>query len=841
MPRVADHIEQHRDALLARYAERAAQLPSAQGLRPHEVLDSAPEYLSALAALSREGPGGEAAHTHARLVETHLGIRLRQGYSQADAVREYVLLGELVTALWEGLPRAEQPPHEDTQRLLEALQGAMDAAVALFSGETHEERQRERRLLRRLEALAAAMQGAGPSPAVPGPHPLEPLLEVVREGMGADGCALFLQEEDAGAAGAAGGTGGAGGAGAAGALVLVASVGAGQEAPGGYRTRAGAPSFIGQVAAVDGAVLLPDAAHAPLEVRAGVREGGVGALLGTRLCARGALLGVLTVALRRLRPFTPQERRLFDTLAEHLAAVLDRARLFARLKDTETRYRLASQAVADAIWDWDLRTDSLHWSEGVERLLGFDRGALGTHITGWSDHIHAEDRAGVLREVHAVIDGGGTRYSGTYRFRHGAGHWVRVLDTGMVERDGEGRPVRMVGAMRDVTAEHAAAQVLRESEERLALAVASGSLGTWDFSPLTGVLRWDARSRALFGVPPEVPVTWDTFVAGLHPEDRARVEALAARALDPAGEGGYDTEYRTVGLTDGVVRWVRATGRAFFEGGRPVRFIGTLQDVTRSKQTEAELSRLAEGAARRADFEQQLIGIVSHDLRSPLQSILLAAAALTRREELDDRTLRGLTRIRASAERAGRMIRDLLDFTQARLGGGIPLVRREVDLHALAREVTEEAAASYPERLVEVAGEGDARGLLDPDRVAQVVQNLVSNALKYSPEGAPVRVHTRGEGGRLLLEVHNTGAPIPPERLPALFEPLQRATDVQDRAGRSVGLGLFIVRHLVEAHGGEVSVRSSAEDGTTFTVSLPRAPGRGAALRGPGGGAAGAG
>ncbi|RKG96028.1 ATP-binding protein, partial [Corallococcus sp. CA047B] len=111
----------------------------------------------------------------------------------------------------------------------------------------------------------------------------------------------------------------------------------------------------------------------------------------------------------------------------------------------------------------------------------------------------------------------------------------------------------------------------------------------------------------------------------------------------------------------------------------------------------------------------------------------------------------------------------------------------------------------------------------DPDRLSQVVQNLITNALKYSPEDTAVLVETRGEADAVVLSVHNQGAPIPPERLKALFQPLQRGTEEVDTAGRSVGLGLYIVQSIVDAHGGHIGVQSTAEVGTTFTVRLSRA------------------
>ncbi|RKG99768.1 PAS domain S-box protein [Corallococcus sp. CA053C] len=268
----------------------------------------------------------------------------------------------------------------------------------------------------------------------------------------------------------------------------------------------------------------------------------------------------------------------------------------------------------------------------------------------------------------------------------------------------------------------------------------------------------------------------------------------------------------------GGTRDVRMTFNPYRDSeGRAGGYVALLQDITAQRRMEDALKQQAE-------FEQHLIGIVSHDLRNPLGAILLAATAMARREDLDERSRKSVTRIQNAAERATRMVKDLLDFTQARLGGGIRIERRSADLHELARGVVDEVEAAWPTRELRVRRSGEGRGLWDPDRVSQVVQNLITNALKYSAEDTPIEVETLGEDDAVTLSVHNQGPPISPERLDSLFQPLQRGTAEIDRAGRSVGLGLYIVRSIVEAHGGSIRVQSTAEEGTTFTVRLARQP-----------------
>ncbi|MET0404939.1 MAG: ATP-binding protein [Cystobacter sp.] len=251
---------------------------------------------------------------------------------------------------------------------------------------------------------------------------------------------------------------------------------------------------------------------------------------------------------------------------------------------------------------------------------------------------------------------------------------------------------------------------------------------------------------------------------------------------------------------------------------------------TANEEREWLLSALADQAAvalektrldETAEFRERLIGIVSHDLRNPITAILLGAKTLLRREDLDARTTKTVVRMQDSAERAHRMIRDLLDYTQARLGGSIHVNRGPADLNAIVRQVVEELEMAHPDRRIELHHEGQSQGNWDADRIVQLVGNLLSNALHYSPGDTPVEISTRREGAEAILLVHNQGSPIPATQQASIFEPMQRATSEMSVRNRSVGLGLYIVKHLVMAHGGHIEVKSTQGEGTTFTVRLP--------------------
>jgi len=241
--------------------------------------------------------------------------------------------------------------------------------------------------------------------------------------------------------------------------------------------------------------------------------------------------------------------------------------------------------------------------------------------------------------------------------------------------------------------------------------------------------------------------------------------------------------------------------------------VGVLQDVTESQR----LRVLAEDKALLAE---QTLGIVGHDLRNPLAAIQTGAEVLTFKP-LDGEQQRAVAgRILSSTRRANRLIADLLDFTQARNGRALPLRPDEMDAHEMAREAVAELLSAHPDRLLRHVPQGDGRLLADVDRLAQAVGNLVSNAMAYGSPGTEITVRSVGLHDRVQLSVHNEGTPIDPALLPTIFEPMTRGAN--PGRNRSVGLGLYIVREIALAHGGEVECTSRAPEGTLFTLTLRR-------------------
>ncbi|XXF77831.1 PAS domain-containing protein [Myxococcaceae bacterium GXIMD 01537] len=386
--------------------------------------------------------------------------------------------------------------------------------------------------------------------------------------------------------------------------------------------------------------------------------------------------------------------------------------------------------------------------------------------------------------------------------------------------DARGRQVAAVTVLRDVSARHRMAEERERSQHLLAavldqlpvaVLIADAATGRRVLSNRELERLWRHGFRELGDLE-----DWPGW-KGFRPDgtEYAREDWPLARALE---EGEVvAAEVIRVRRGDGTWGEHEVSAAPVRDGaGNIVAAVATMLDVTDRRREAAELESAA-------SFSEQLLGVVSHDLRNPLSAILLSANVLLRAGGLDERQTRALARVARSASGMDRMIKDLLDFTRARLGGGFPLHPEPTHLELLCAEVLEELEIAHPTRELRSRLVGGAAGQWDRYRLAQVVSNLVGNALKYSPAHTPVTVTTAPGGTHMLLEVHNAGRPIPPEVLPGLFEPFRRGHSSAGPPG--LGLGLYIAHEIVRAHGGTVEVRSTEGEGTTFTVRLPLPPG----------------
>ena len=278
--------------------------------------------------------------------------------------------------------------------------------------------------------------------------------------------------------------------------------------------------------------------------------------------------------------------------------------------------------------------------------------------------------------------------------------------------------------------------------------------------------------------------------------------------------------------------WARREGLVAFAGHPLVvgdRLVGVVALFTKHELSDAmirALSSVTDQMALGIDrdeserFRDLFIGMLGHDLRNPLNAVGMGARLLS--SAVPESQRRTVGRIQNSVTRMDRMIAQVLDFTRARAGGGIPLSRAPTDLETICTQVVDELATGNPGRSIQVSRAGDARGQWDADRLAQTFSNLVANALAYGRPDAPVMVTLNATPGEIRFSVHNVGPPIRADLLPNLFDPFRRGRQAQTAATEGLGLGLFISKEIVKAHKGTIFVESSEAGGTRFTVVLPR-------------------
>ena len=377
---------------------------------------------------------------------------------------------------------------------------------------------------------------------------------------------------------------------------------------------------------------------------------------------------------------------------------------------------------------------------------------------------------------------------------------------------------------REMDQREAVDRALRASEQRLLEAQAVAHIGSWEWDIGHNTVWWSDELCRIYGTPGSTP-SYEEFLTRVHPDDRAEVEAIVRRAFEDHAPFMY--EHRIV-RPDGSVRTLAASGRVVTdEAGRPMRMLGTGQDISERKQAEAaEAALAAEQSARlRAEeanrVKDEFLAMVSHELRTPLNAVLGWARMLADGPSDPERLARGLEVIQRNAQMQAWLINDLLDVSEIKTGQ-LRLDIRPVNMHAIVSLAIDAVGVPAGAKKIQIrsvlAEQAHVHG--DPHRLQQVVWNLLVNAVKFTPDGGRIDIRLDQSDAQVSIQVTDTGRGIEAELLPRIFEPFWQGDTVRRQGG--LGLGLAIVRTLVEAHGGRVEAASDgAGRGATFRVYLP--------------------
>lgn len=501
------------------------------------------------------------------------------------------------------------------------------------------------------------------------------------------------------------------------------------------------------------------------------------------------------------------ERRLvaltFTDISAQRRALAERHRAEEALRQAELRLRAFTDTAPAMLWVTEADGRCTHLSLGWYAFTGQqEHEALGF---GWLDVVHPDDRERT-RTAFTTANAARAPFELEHRIRRVDGEYRWVIDAGRPRTGEDGAFSGYVGSVIDI-------HDRRTTEARLDFAVTSGEVGLWSCDLPFDKLVWNDNVKAHFGLPPDAEVTIDTFYDRIHPDDRERTRAAIGDAIDRRVT--YDTQYRTVGL-DGVTRWIRAIGRARIEHDRPVRFDGITVDIT-------ELAGLREAAEAASRAKDDFLAMLGHELRNPLAPILTALELLKLRgidaieheRSVLERQVRHLARLVDDLLDVSRITRGMVDLRHERVVVADVVARGAEMAGPLLEQRRHELSVDVPRNL---AVDGD------PGRLAQVVANLLSNAAKYTDPDGHIVVTAAGDQNEIRLSVRDSGVGIDPAMLPLVFDLFAQERQSLARSNGGLGIGLAIVRSLVELHGGTVSAYSAGRgQGSEFMVRLPAA------------------
>jgi PAS domain S-box-containing protein len=356
---------------------------------------------------------------------------------------------------------------------------------------------------------------------------------------------------------------------------------------------------------------------------------------------------------------------------------------------------------------------------------------------------------------------------------------------------------------------------------QLEIALEAGKMGVFDWNISDQKIWWSPAVERIHGLEPgSFDGSFEMYMADMHPEDRERVLAIVGKLLEQP-QRDYHIEYRIV-RPDGVVRWLEAFGRFSIENGVATRLVGVCCDVTERRDRERELELARAEAERASRAREDLVAMVSHDLRNPLGSIATTAAMI--RKVLDtpqgtpERLLKYVDLIERAAARMNRWIGDLLDLARFD-AGGLSLEARPYPSGQLVRETVDLFSMQAAQKSIQLAHLGtDAVVRCDRERILQVLSNLVGNALKFTPDGGRIEIASEPVLSGVQFSVTDTGPGLEVEERGRIFDRYWQA-----KRGGGVGLGLSIAKALVELHGGRIWCESEPGAGASFFFTVPSA------------------
>lgn len=497
----------------------------------------------------------------------------------------------------------------------------------------------------------------------------------------------------------------------------------------------------------------------------------------------------------------------------------------AQIRESERHLREVTDMMPHLVWsttaDGTPEYLNRRWVEAVnvaiEDLRDF----------GWKKLVHPDDQTRVLDTWESARKAGEV-FAAEYRLRMADGSWRWHQCKIVPMRTESGKISKWVGTALDIAESRHAVEVLKASEERFRRLADSAPILIW-ISDTTKQCVWFNKLWLQFtgrSLDEEIASRWS---AGVHPDDRRRCAEMYDRQFD--ARNPFELEYR-LRRHDGEYRWILDRGTPFYEsGGIFTGYIGGCIDITERKEAEAQskkslkIERAArEETERIGRMKDEFLATLSHEMRTPLNAILGWASLLRRGSVTQQNLAQAIETIERNARTQAQLIEDLLDMSRI-LSGKLHLEVKQVCALKTVTQVLETLKPAIDARKIQIRTEhsGSTFPILgDPNRLQQIIWNLLSNAIKFTPPGGQVTIRVEKIESSVKIHVQDSGKGIPPDFLPFVFDRFRQLDSSSTRPHSGLGIGLSIVKQLVELHGGTVKASSDGENrGAVFTVHLP--------------------
>jgi PAS domain S-box-containing protein len=519
--------------------------------------------------------------------------------------------------------------------------------------------------------------------------------------------------------------------------------------------------------------------------------------------------------------------------------------VLARKKMAESEGRFRLLADASPILIWMLKSDGSYSYVNKSTLEFLDVTQEQIAKVGWAHFLHPDDLQAATQAIANAVQKQ-QPYEMEHRLRYRNGDYRWLLSQATPAYDANGDVFAYVGSSIDIHEAKKSRQELQTALEQVRLSKEAAELGTFDMDLENWNMHWDDRCRILFGISHHKPVSFENdFIKRLHPDDQQRVASVVNRSFDKSlSNGDYDVEYRTIGAEDGVERWVKAKGKVYFNDKEiPVRFIGSVLDITAQITAMQKIERTVEERTRELAAANESLRVInkelqrsnqnleefayaaSHDLKEPVRKIHVFTSQLKEllSKHLKENEARSFSRIENATNRMGSLIDDLLLYSHV---SQRPHETELVDVNEQLQRVLEDLELDIEEKkaLISIEKLPVVKGYRR--QLQQLFQNLISNALKYSKAGErpeikiTASVITENNQTYNIIAVEDKGIGFDPEYAVKIFQMFTRLHRKSEYSG--TGVGLSIAKKVMENHNGFIRVESVPGKGSTFRAYLPR-------------------